>query len=184
MDIYQLLKKDHRQVKKLLKEIKDLLEDEHFDEAQELFEMLKTEVVAHSKAEEEVFYEPLKAIIKDKHEEELPWEGEQEHHVVSLVLNELSRLELEEEEWQAKIKVLSDLINHHIEVEEDDIFDVAKNNFSDQEAEEIAQNMEEMKEQYKKSIDSAMAEDMEILLSPMLKTMKKGGKPSSQRLNF
>lgn len=183
MEIYELLKKDHAEVKKLLNEIEKSLEDEKFDEIQELFNTLKVELVAHSKSEEEVFYQPLKAVLKEKQKEELSWEGEQQHHIVSLLLNELSRLELEEEEWKAKIKVLKEILELHIEEEEGEIFAVAKKNFSKEEAEEIAENMEELKEQYKETIDSAMAEDMEILLSPLLRKGRKSG-GVFQRTNF
>lgn len=175
MNIYELLKKDHAEVKRMLGEIADLLVDERFDEAQELFDTVRTEIVAHSKSEEEVFYQPLKAVLKDKQAEGLAWQGEQEHHLISLLLNELSRLELEEEEWQAKLKVLSELVEHHVQEEEGEIFATAKKHFSNEEAEEIAENMEELKEQYKETIDSAMAEDMEILMSPLLRKSKRGG---------
>ncbi|MGZ3768755.1 MAG: hemerythrin domain-containing protein [Bdellovibrio sp.] len=183
MEIYDVLKKDHQEVKKLLNEIEKYLDEERFDEAQDLFDTVKTEIIAHSKSEEEVFYQPLKAILKEKHDEELPWQGEQEHHVVSLLLNELARLELEEEEWKAKLKVVKELVEHHVEEEENEIFAVAKKTFSHEEAEEIAANMEELKEQYKETIDSAMAEDMEILLGPLLRKSRKGG-GLFQRTNF
>lgn len=175
MDIYELLKKDHSEVKKLIKEIEDQLDEENFDEAQELFQTLKTELVAHSKAEEEVFYHPLKSLVKEKEKEELTWEGEQEHHVIALLINELSRMEPEEEEWKAKLRVLSDLLEHHIEEEEGEFFTKAKKNFSSDEANEIAENMEELKEQYKEIIESALAEDMEILMGPLLRKQRRTG---------
>lgn len=52
MKIYDLLKKDHDKVKKLLASIKSKKDSDLFNE-------LKKEVIIHSEAEEEAFYKPL-----------------------------------------------------------------------------------------------------------------------------
>lgn len=169
MTIYELLRKDHREVEKLFESIEDCLDDENFSKAQSLFETLRTELVAHSKAEQEVFYEPLKVVSHDEEGKDLSWEGEQEHHVIALLLNELSRLPVEEEAWKAKIKVLSEIVDHHVEEEEGEIFKEARKCFSNQEAKEIARNMMELKEAYKKNVDRALKEDIAIFLNPLIK---------------
>ncbi len=112
MLIYDLLKKDHREVKSLFEEIKSNLEDENFNEVEALFETLRTELTAHAKAEQEVFYEPLKASTEREEGEDVSWEGEEEHHVIALLLNELSRLEVNGEDWKAKLTVLSEIVDH------------------------------------------------------------------------
>lgn len=170
MQIYELLKKDHREVKKLFEEIKECLEAEQFYQAESLYETLKTELTAHSKAEQEVFYEPLKVASEEQEGEELVWEGEEEHHVIALLLNELSRIKADEEEWKGKLTVLSEIVDHHVEEEEGEIFKEAKKCFSDEDAERIAQNMQDLKEEYKGMVDSALAEDIELFLHPMLHT--------------
>ncbi len=166
--IYELLEKDHREVQSLLQQIEDALEDEDFDHAEDLFQKAKAELTAHSKAEEEVFYEPLKVVSLEEEGEELAWEGEEEHHVVALLLNELSRLGADEDAWKAKLKVLSELVDHHIEEEEGEIFEEARKCFSDEDAEEIAENFEELKETYLSMVDEALAADIEIFNNPVL----------------
>ncbi|WII70734.1 hemerythrin domain-containing protein [Bdellovibrio sp. 22V] len=167
MTIYELLKKDHREVKDLFEEINSSLEDEDFREVENLFNTLKVNLASHAKAEEEVFYRPLRLVSKDFKGEELTWEGEQEHHVVALLLNELSRISFEDEEWKAKIKVLSELVDHHVAEEEGEIFSKAKKVFSSDEAETIAQNMERLKDKYKGMIDNALAGDIEVFNKPI-----------------
>lgn len=181
MVIYEHLKKDHRKVKSLFQEIESYLKESNFDDAEKVFDTLKTELTAHSKAEEEVFYQPLKAIAQSQEDKDLMWQSEQEHHVVALLLNELSRMDIEDVEWEAKIKVLSELVDTHVSKEEGEVFSKAKKLFSEEEAKEMDESMEELEEQYKGMVDSALAEDIEILLSPLSQTHSQS---SIQKSNF
>lgn len=178
MEIYDLLKKDHREVKKLFEQAKEALEDDNYVQAEKLFYKIRTELTAHAKSEEEVFYQPLKLLAKSEDDEELSWEGQEEHHVIYLLINELSRLDAREESWKAKLTVLSELVDHHVEEEEGDIFKAAKKLFSDEEAEEIADQMMALKDRYKGMIDEALEEDVELLTHPMRKIPGEGARPS------
>lgn len=178
MDIYELLKKDHRHVKELFSKIKKRLEDEDFSEASELFEEMKTELGAHAKAEEEVFYEPLRQASRGDKDLDLVGEAKEEHHVVALLLNELSRLDVKEKEWKAKLTVLSEMVEHHVEEEEEEMFKRAKRLFSEQDAEQMAENMKSLKEEYKEDIDSALAEDIYLFSDPSLKNKTKSSRDS------
>ncbi|WP_413568410.1 hemerythrin domain-containing protein [Bdellovibrio sp. HCB117] len=165
--IYDMLKKDHREVEQLFEKIEDCLDGEEYAEAEHLFDTLKTELTAHAKAEEQVFYEPLKTAAKEKEGEELAWEGGEEHHVMALLLNELSRMDAEEEEWKAKIKVLCEIVEHHVEEEEGEIFPQAKKWFTKEQEQQIAEDMKEMKNKYKTKVEEALEEDIEILMHPL-----------------
>ncbi|WII72578.1 hemerythrin domain-containing protein [Bdellovibrio sp. 22V] len=165
--IYEVLEKDHREVETLFEEIEDALENDR-DMVPELFDTLKTELTAHAKAEQEVFYEPLKVMAEDEEGHELSWEGGEEHHVICLLLNELSRIPFDSDQWAAKLKVLSELVDHHVEEEEEEIFKEAKKVFSNDDARQMAESLEELKEVYKGKIDEALAEDVELFMHPML----------------
>ena len=52
-------------------------------------------------------------------------EAYEEHHVVKLVIDELPDVELEDEQFEAKVTVLDELIEHHVEEEEKDMFKLA-----------------------------------------------------------
>ena len=167
MTIYEVLKRDHRHVEHLFKRIEKALDKKDFSEVPELFDELKTELTAHSKAEQEVFYQPLKILSADPQGKDLSWEGEEEHHVIRLLLSELSRVPFHSEEWSAKMKVLSEVVDHHVEEEEEEIFVKARKVFSEEDAENIAEDMETLKAQYKTQIDETLDEDVQIFLRPI-----------------
>jgi hemerythrin-like domain-containing protein len=50
-------------------------------------------------------------------------------------------------EWAAKLKVLNENVEHHVEEEEDDLFEKAEDILSDEDAEEIGEAVEEFKEE-------------------------------------
>lgn len=167
MTIYELLRRDHRHVDHLFKRIEKALDREDLSEVPELFDELKTELTAHSKAEQEVFYQPIKVLARTEEGKEYTWEGDEEHHVIRLLLNELSRLPFRSQEWAAKIKVLCEVVEHHVQEEESEIFNEGKKIFSDEEAEKIAESMESLKEIYKTQVDESLSEDLALLQKPI-----------------
>lgn len=167
MTIYEVLKRDHRHVEHLFKRIDKALSKKDFSEVPELFDELKTELTAHSKAEQEVFYQPLKVLSASPEGKDLSWEGEEEHHLIRLLLSELSRVPFHSEEWSAKMKVLNEVVDHHVEEEEEEIFKKARMVFSDEETEQIAEDMEALKAIYKTQIDETLDEDVQLLLRPI-----------------
>lgn len=167
MTIYEVLKRDHRHVEHLFKRIQKSLDRKDLSEVPELFDELKTELTAHSKAEQEVFYQPLKVLSRNEEGEDLSWEGDEEHHVIRLLLSELSRVPFHSEEWAAKMKVLCEVVDHHVEEEEEEIFKEARKVFTEDEADKIADEMESLKTLYKTQVDEALAEDVQLLLKPV-----------------
>lgn len=166
-DIYRVLKDDHRHVEDLFEEIKECLQYHDTGRLPSLFLELKTELTAHAKAEQEVFYEPLRIMSRSEEGDELAWEGEEEHHVVFLLLNELSRLPIGSDQWAAKIKVLSEIVDHHVKEEEGEIFSEARKVFNEDDARLMARNLEELKDIYKGMVDDALEEDVQIFNAPL-----------------
>ena len=78
----------------------------------------------HTKLEEEIFYPAVRQAASKKAEQMIN-EAFEEHHVVDLVLNELPQVNPEDERFEAKMTVLSELVQHHIEEEEDEMFKLA-----------------------------------------------------------
>ena len=167
MQIYDLLTQQHREVADIFKKIRSSLDSDK-EKIPELFEKLKVELTSHLKSEQEVFYKPLRVLTKEPQGRKLSWEGDEEHHVICLLLNELARTDLESEEWAAKIKVLNEIVDHHVKEEESETFAAARKTFDRDEAEQIAQNMIELQDIYKGMIDRALDEDVEIFSHPML----------------
>jgi hemerythrin superfamily protein len=114
-DIVKLILDDHKELKKLIKVMKD--DEEEMDEKREAFDQFATLLLAHAKPEEEVLYSHLKNI------DDLRWEGfegEVEHQLADQLVEETKRTD-DEDELCARIKVLAELVEHHIEEEEDEM---------------------------------------------------------------
>lgn len=144
MDIYGALKHDHEDMKKLLEKLSDTTENAVKTRAQG-FAKLKAELTAHSRAEEEVFYAALRD--QDKTRDDV-LEGEQEHHMVDVLLEEMSKLEVGDEHWTAKLTVLKEQIEHHVDEEEDDLFGKAKKILSDDQAKSLAEDFKQHKKRH------------------------------------
>lgn len=158
MTIYELIKKDHRAVGKLLKEgLKNLPKNP--EKALKIFNTIKSELIPHAKAEEEVFYEPLVNATKDPKGQAYASEGKAEHHVIALIVKELSDLNCHSLDWAAKFKVLSEVIEHHVEEEESDIFSKAKKHYSTKEAKDLALAMAKKKLEYKNKVDDILLKE-------------------------
>lgn len=144
MSIYQRLKDDHRDVKHFLKEL-----DEKSARASKsksaLFDELKQMVTAHARAEEKVFYDTLKS---SKTAHNLALEGYEEHHVVDALLQEMSQLSSGDDQWQAKLSVVTENLEHHIKEEEEEIFPNARKILSDKQAEELGEAFTAEKSKY------------------------------------
>jgi hypothetical protein len=142
MSIYDELKHDHEEVKQMLGELCEMT-GRATRRKETLFEKFKAEMIAHSRAEEKVFYDAIKG-KKEGKEDAL--EGYEEHHLVDIMLREMSRLDVNDDRWKAKLKVLKENIEHHIEEEENEIFDTAEDLLSEDEAEELGERFVTEKE--------------------------------------
>ncbi|HEX2148694.1 MAG TPA: hemerythrin domain-containing protein [Actinomycetota bacterium] len=141
MDAIALLKQDHDEVKKIMEKL-DKTTERGVKTREELFTKLKSEMTVHEAIEEEIFYPALKEHPKAK---ELVLEGYEEHHVVDLIMGEISQTPFDDETWGAKFSVMMENIEHHIEEEEGEMFKQARDVFSKSELEELGSRMEQRK---------------------------------------
>ncbi len=137
------LKKDHKKVKEMMKEIESALEEGNTKDAEEIFAMMKQELLAHSKAEDMAYYSKLE---EDEKTKDIILEGREEHHVVEMLLDELEAMKVDAEEWKAKFTVLKENVEHHVEEEEEKMFKKAEKVLSDDENEEIKDEFLQEKE--------------------------------------
>lgn len=129
--IYNLLETDHRTVEALFGQME---ETEDRAQRERLLAKLKHELLAHAEAEDMVFYKPLKAADEAR---SLILEAEEEHRVVTRVLGELERLSAENEKWAARLTVLKELVEHHVEEEEGEMFKKARGIFDKEQEREL-----------------------------------------------
>jgi hemerythrin superfamily protein len=142
VDAIQLLMDDHRKVKTLLEQIESTTE-RGVKTRTELFAQIKQELTIHEIIEEEIFYPALKEHPKAT---EIVLEGYEEHHVVDLLMGELSELPVDDETWGAKAKVMKENIEHHVEEEEGEMFEKARQVFDAEELARLGEVMAARKE--------------------------------------
>ncbi|KHS47753.1 MULTISPECIES: hemerythrin domain-containing protein [Novosphingobium] len=109
-DAIALLKADHRNVEALFEKF----ESARSDRKQALALQICNELKIHTIIEEEIFYPALKGKI----EEETYTEAYVEHDAAKLLINDIMVTSPEDEFFEAKVKVLSEEIKHHVHEEE------------------------------------------------------------------
>ena len=127
-DLLDTLKKEHDEVKSLLS---DLQKAETSAQRKSLVRRIKSALLPHTKAEEKVLYDAVIA-VRDKQAQVDGHEGYIEHELASKTLQKLGAIEnATSSEHKAAAKVLKELVEHHIEEEENNVWGDAKRNFSD-----------------------------------------------------
>ena len=143
MDALSLLKGDHDKVKKILQELESTTE-RGVKTREELFNKVKQELQIHEAIEEEIFYPALKDHPKTK---EIALEAYEEHHVVDMVMAEIEGISVDDETWGAKFTVMKENIEHHIEEEEGEMFNQAKQVFEKDELAKLGESMAARKQE-------------------------------------
>jgi hemerythrin superfamily protein len=121
VDAIALLKQDHEKVRTLLGQ----LENATGARRQKLLGQIETELKVHTTIEEEIFYPAYHQAARKKDDKKLFFEAIQEPHVVDLVLPEMND-GASPEELKARAKVLKDLVEHHADEEEKQMFPRAR----------------------------------------------------------
>ena len=140
MKATDLLKKQHKSVKALFKQVEDT---EDGRRRRQLMEEIANELKMHTQIEEEIFYPAVREVGTSKAEEMVD-EAYEEHHVVDLVLAELPNVDPEDERFAAKMTVLSELVEHHADEEEDEMFPMAEKKLGKERLQQLGEQMEQM----------------------------------------
>ena len=150
MNAFQLLKEDHQKVSDIFKKLEETTERAEKTRT-ELFARLKQELDVHAHIEEKIFYPVLR---REAETREITLEGFEEHKVVKRLLTELEANDPTSEQWTAKLKVLKENVEHHVEEEEGEMFKSAREVLSAQQLQELGAQMEEEKKLQLKSLSA------------------------------
>ena len=119
-DAVSLLRADHKLVSGLF---------EQFEKAratakkQQLVAQICLELTVHAQVEEEIFYPAAQAALKDK---ELVPEARVEHQSIKDLIAAVEGVEPGGEDYDAKVKVMSEWVKHHVKEEQNEMFPKAK----------------------------------------------------------
>ena len=119
-DAVALLKADHEAVSQLFAEYE---KTRSVPNKKALVAKICTALSVHAQIEEEIFYPAVKAALKDKL---LVPEATVEHAGVKDLISQLKGLEPDGEMYDAKVKVLSEYVKHHVKEEQNEMFPKAK----------------------------------------------------------
>jgi len=119
-DAIALLKADHEAVSHLFAEFE---KTRSVANKKALVDEICTALSVHAQIEEEIFYPAFKAALKDKL---LVPEATVEHAGVKSLIAQLEGAEPDGEMYDAKVKVLSEYVKHHVKEEQNEMFAKAK----------------------------------------------------------
>ncbi len=128
MDAIQVLKKDHKEVKALLKEFEGL-SGRAGQKKQSVVTQLCTALTVHAQVEEEVVYPAFKE-LRSQDIKDLVREAAEEHQVAKTLIGELQTLSPDDEQYSAKVTVLGEYVQHHVKEEEQELFPKAQKQLS------------------------------------------------------
>jgi hemerythrin superfamily protein len=140
LNALDLIKDDHDRLKKMFKRALDT--DEPAARAA-LLQDIRAELLAHERVEEDLFYPALRAASEKA--KDIVLEGYEEHHVIDTILDEMFDVPEDTDQWQAKLKVLQENLEHHIDEEEGEMFQRAKKSLSRDALEELGRKMQQAK---------------------------------------
>ena len=146
MDAIELLKQDHEKVRKLLGQLADTT-NRAVKTRSELLEEIGTELRVHTQIEEEIFYPAFKEAGKKSEDHKLYFEALEEHRAAGeLVLPDLEKTDVESDAFGGRAKVLKELVEHHADEEEEEMFPRARELMDKAQLKALGEQMKERKE--------------------------------------
>ena len=152
MDATQLLVQQHEEAKSLFEQFQQAEDDA---EQERIAREATRALLAHTAIEEEIFYPAIRDVEDELEDEVL--EGLEEHHAVEMLLDELEDMTPDDEHFTAKFTVISELVEHHVEEEEDELFPEVRDALGEQRLQELG---EQMQARYQQLMDGGDTDGM------------------------
>ena len=142
-DAIALLKADHRQVEEWFEQFEKARND---DRKLDLATKICNALTVHMAIEEELFYPAFLEATQDK---DLHHEAEVEHNGAKKLIAEIDASGPDDDYYDAKLKVLSEMIKHHVKEEETILFPRARKVLSKSKLLEVGEKMLALKRKKK-----------------------------------
>jgi hemerythrin superfamily protein len=136
MDAIAMLTMEHRAVDDLFEEFEDASGAE---QKRKLFEQIADALAVHAAIEEKHFYPAVKA----RSTEDLVLEAAEEHLEIKRVIADLLAMDASDSTFEAKVSVLKEDVQHHVEEEETELFPKVKQLFDSEQLEIIGAAMDQ-----------------------------------------
>jgi hemerythrin-like domain-containing protein len=178
-DAIALLKEDHTKVRALLGKLEKTTERAS-DTREELLARIQQEIQIHTTIEEEIFYPAYKAAVSKKEDVKLYQESLEEHHVADVVLTEIAASDPQSEVFSAKAKVLKEVVEHHAQEEEKEMFPRARRAMEASELNELGTRMHERKRELEAASEGWIPAAGKLLASVADRVTQGGSRSRSQ----
>ena len=142
MNAIKMLKQQHQEVAKLFKRLNATRSEET---RRTTFEEIADALAVHATIEERHFYPG----VKEEQTEEMLLESVEEHLEMKRVIADLLQMDASDDDFEAKVKVLQEDVEHHVEEEETALFPKVEKLFDEEALEALGEAMEETQEELK-----------------------------------
>ncbi|MEO8190139.1 MAG: hemerythrin domain-containing protein [Acidobacteriota bacterium] len=143
-DAVEMLKNDHEKVRSLFKKYEAAAE--RSNERKEIVDQISAELAIHAELEEKVFYQAFREVT-EKDPQKVVRESFEEHKIVKTLLKELGPMRPRDPQFEAKVTVLRENVEHHVEEEEDELLPAAQKLFGEERLMELGAEMMDLKEE-------------------------------------
>jgi hemerythrin superfamily protein len=140
MNAIKMLKQQHREVEKLFKQFEAAKSAEP---RRKTFVEIADALAVHATIEERHFY----PAVKERQTEEILLESVEEHLEIKRVIADLLQMDAGDDQFEAKVTVLREDVEHHVEEEESDLFPKVERLFDDEALEAVGAAMEETQDE-------------------------------------
>jgi hemerythrin-like domain-containing protein len=137
MNAIDLLEKQHREMEELFEEFEDAGENARKTK-ERLCRDISDNLAVHSEIEEKLFYPEA----KQENTEAMLRESVEEHLAIKRTLADIIESGPEDEQFEAKMKVLKEMVEHHVEEEEKGLFPKVRKACSKEELEDLGNRMQ------------------------------------------
>ena len=149
MNVFDILKQDHQKVAGLFQQLEPAADD---DTRQQLFTQLKQELDLHAHVEETILYPALKEASQTR---EIILEAYEEHAEVKELLARIEQTPpADDAKWTDLVAELRHNVEHHVDEEESELFDAARDVLSGAQIDDITRRVQEAKQQGVKAADA------------------------------
>jgi hemerythrin superfamily protein len=138
-DAIVILKNDHKEIKKLFRRFEAA--GENAEQAKgDIVEKILEALTVHTYIENESMYPAVRRLLPEVEADVL--ESYEEHHVADVLCMELATMQPSDERFDAKVTVLIESVEHHIEEEEDEWFPKVRDGLGRKQLQEIGVDLE------------------------------------------
>ncbi len=148
MNVQDVIRMDHNKVNMLFAQVEATDDPQKL---QEYFGQIYKDLMVHAQAEEQVVYPRVRSFYGDSKTEDLYKEQDE----MEVILNRIKSLTPSSPNFKSEVRQLRDLVLHHVQQEENEMFAVIRNNFSSDEQEQLATQFKTAKSQLQDQMKSA-----------------------------